>query len=710
VKFMRTSYLIFLKELREGFRDPKTILLNYLLPLILYPVLTIWGVEMAAVRIERERSVALSVLVSGKVSEDLRGRISKEKNITLKSLNEELRGKLENAGLNKFLSDVAPASKAESIGALDLEAKTKFRNFLRSEELSILLHCGVRSSTGEKSSGEICSIVYDASDWRSEKAKQSVYDKLESQKRNLYEARMKELGLTSNMLSSLSIGSVNTAEVVRVANSKMGDIVPFLVMTILFLTAIYPALNSTVGERERGTLATLLTLPIFPAQLVTGKTFSVLFFCLAGLTSYLLPPVLFTLVLVLTKGEAGFGALGSYYSPANSPWLLPLILIPAAVLISAMSVCVGFFARKLSEAQGYFSFLLLTPALPLMASASGDLQFDAVTALIPILNIALALKSLVVDPVSLVFVFEMAAANLAAAAFFVGLSVHTIRSEYRGDTALSDIVTLNRKVVRRLSPAFSVLLFTLVMGCVLYANVALQKAPIFALLVFTHIFVMVGGPLAALKYFRISLIDSFNIRAPSKMALAAATLAGICTPLVLMCFLPQFEVPKELSEAMAKRMFPEGGSAFFAFICIALIPAVAEELLFRGPILQGLLRGFPRGWAVLISAFLFGIMHMSALRLPATFLIGIVLGIAVVQSRSVFVGMLIHVLNNGLVVLLVKLAPTMGIKEGENFQVPLIYGLLAFAGLALAVGMFFRDARLLAPNVIPLRDVHEKAA
>src|SRR5208337_363721 len=100
-------------------------------------------------------------------------------------------------------------------------------------------------------------------------------------------------------------------------------------------------------------------------------------------------------------------------------------------------------------------------------------------------------------------------------------------------------------------------------------------------------------------------------------------------------------------EAMMAEV-PSLGTGLLVF---AVIPALCEEFAFRGFILAGLQRGHGTGTAIILSALLFGFLHVLLSLFQQLFnaaLLGLVLGLLAVRSRSIVPGILFHFINNGL--------------------------------------------------------------
>lgn len=87
------------------------------------------------------------------------------------------------------------------------------------------------------------------------------------------------------------------------------------------------------------------------------------------------------------------------------------------------------------------------------------------------------------------------------------------------------------------------------------------------------------------------------------------------------------------------------------FISIAIVPALAEEFLFRGVILN-YLKKFGDGFAILVSSVMFGLFHGNFVQIPFAFIVGLMCGFLVVKTGSMLPAIFLHLLNNGTSVVL----------------------------------------------------------
>lgn len=134
---------------------------------------------------------------------------------------------------------------------------------------------------------------------------------------------------------------------------------------------------------------------------------------------------------------------------------------------------------------------------------------------------------------------------------------------------------------------------------------------------------------------------------------------------------------------------PESPSAF-AVYCISttLVAAIFEEALFRGAILQSL-RRFGDVFAILVSAFVFGLFHLNLVQMPYAFIMGVVMGFFVVRSGSIWAGVAIHFVNNASVLATEIIGKYCG--DRAMYLTDAVYKTVVLFGCAVAVTMTVRE-------------------
>jgi sodium transport system permease protein len=170
-----------------------------------------------------------------------------------------------------------------------------------------------------------------------------------------------------------------------------------VVILLCFTGAMYPAMDLTAGEKERGTMETLLCTPVARLDLVLGKflmvlTGSLATVILAGLSAAVTLPLGGLLV-----GGGGFTGEGGASLALDPLGLLTsvVLVLPVAVLFAATLFTLALFARTLKEAQSTISPLVVVVMLPSLAALLPGVELTPGLALVPILNVALASKALV---------------------------------------------------------------------------------------------------------------------------------------------------------------------------------------------------------------------------------------------------------------------------------------------------------------------------
>lgn len=162
---------------------------------------------------------------------------------------------------------------------------------------------------------------------------------------------------------------------------------------------------------------------------------------------------------------------------------------------------------------------------------------------------------------------------------------------------------------------------------------------------------------------------------------------------------------------VSPNLLPPRGIFAFAvfFISYTILPAVLEEMLFRGAIMQSL-RRFGDGFALMVSSLLFALVHGNLVQAPMAFLSGLALGYFALRTGSLRTGMIAHFVNNALALSWTVLISNQGVRERELFLngmylLYLVAGLLATAYVVRCHPNMFRlhSPRCVASEPVKLR-------
>jgi sodium transport system permease protein len=185
-------------------------------------------------------------------------------------------------------------------------------------------------------------------------------------------------------------GVASTREVI---GEQVGSTLPFLLIVFCFLGAMYPAIDLAAGEKERGTLQTLLLVPVARWRLVVGKLLVVF---VTGVVAAVLSLVGLGVWLGLQSGQLQ-GALGEVLGAIGvvDLSLIGAMLVPTSLIFASLLLGISIYAKSFKEAQSYIAPLNMVILVPAFMATLPGVELDVVTAWIPVTNVALAVKDLV---------------------------------------------------------------------------------------------------------------------------------------------------------------------------------------------------------------------------------------------------------------------------------------------------------------------------
>jgi sodium transport system permease protein len=389
----RNIGIVYRKELREALRDRRTLISTILVPILLFPVLTV-GIGYVVVGLIEEASHQPSriMILGGSDSPAIVESLGKVKNLI-----------------------VVPSSA----NYVDLISNKKIR-------AAVEIPPGLQSAAGDryppvkiyifsgdlKSSAAATRIEKFFSDYRDDRARE----------------RLAAEHLPAGLLKSFDIKQQNVVSAEKVAGETFGGIIPYLVIIMCLTGAMYPAMDLTAGEKERATMETILSSPISRTHLVLGKFLLVLTASLA------------TAALSVTSMGVSSAVLQHFHTAGpqeSADSVMPaaiglgavlsvfLVAVPLAVMFSAALITIALFAKSYKEAQSYISPLMFVVIIPAVAAMLPGIELTAKLSLIPILNVSLLCKDLMTgtyhwNSIALIF---FSTCVYAAAAIFIAVKM-----------------------------------------------------------------------------------------------------------------------------------------------------------------------------------------------------------------------------------------------------------------------------------------------
>lgn len=673
---------IWRKELIDTLRDRRTLIAMVLVPLALYPALIVGSLQGFELQISRLKQERYDVVVASdevqrwlrqQIDADIARRPGAESRPAEEAVARAARGELPAAEVPAHeVGEASPERRVET------EARRRPPEYdiyivphieqLRLAVLSGQAHVGLLVDgdlpAPQTSGSAKCTVLMDQTEIRSQIAAAGLESILERAGESALQERLKRAQLDPAFIRPIEVIEESTAPPEKVGGSILGQIVPLILIVMTITGAIYPAIDLTAGERERGTLETLMVAPVPTVDLIAGKFVVV---ALIGMLSA-------ALNLVSIGGTIWLGGLGDVLTRGGQvviplgalPWVL-LVLIPLAVMFSALLLAVCSFARSFKEAQNYVMPVLVAALIPAVIGILPGTRLDGPLLVMPVTNIVILTRDLFTGKFELGPLIWVTVSTTLYAGAAVAVAARLFGQEAVLFADSGSVKTLfQRRFIKassRPTAAQAFLLLALVFSLNFFAQQTLVKWP--GLLgtmwfwigwtgIIVSLFVLL--PIAIGAYTRVRLRTTFALAPPPARGMLAALCLGLSTWLLARAaFVLQnrwLPLPPEMAEA-----FEQFGAqldslpAALLVVFVALVPGVCEELFFRGYALSGLRRTLGPAAAVTIAAVAFGVNHHSVFRLAVTTGLGLLFGLLVVRTASIWPAMLAHLMHNGLSVL-----------------------------------------------------------
>lgn len=352
---------IFLKELKDTLRDRRSVIFMLLVPLLAMPLL-MNGITKLMISQVKKIEGQKSGLVVQNVSQlpaDLQDTLRASERFNL--IEESLYGESAMDSLKAGVIDLLMVVPDNFAAAIDLESPTDLE------------------------------IYYDNADDESSSAQDKLSDLLSRYKNRAIEARLVKRNISTDLLKPFAEVNNSVASPQKLAGQRLGRIIPYFIILMCFLGAMYPAIDLCVGEKERGTLETLLVAPATRGEFVLGKYGVIL---LTGMVAGLLSMASMTYSLNNMMGgmQAGAAIMPKIEFNLSTIALILMIVIPLAGIFAAILLSVSIFAKSAKEAQGYMSLANMLLIFPAFVSFLPGVNLNTTMALIPVINTSLIVR------------------------------------------------------------------------------------------------------------------------------------------------------------------------------------------------------------------------------------------------------------------------------------------------------------------------------
>ena len=504
------------------------------------------------------------------------------------------------------------------------------------------------------------------------------------------------------------------SEVSREGEHTVNPLLTFIPLMLVLMTvtgAVYPAIDLTAGERERGTIEILVAAPVSRMMLLFGKFVAVL--CVAMLTALANMVAMVVTIYSLGLDAAIFGESGI---STSSLALIMCLLLVLAAFFSATLLCLTSVARSFKEAQAYLIPLMMVAFAPGLLSLAPNLETSAILSVIPLANVVIVGRDLLSGTANNAHVLIALISTL----FYCFLALSLAARIFGADALLSGnggpvwqgFFNTNSNTQHRVPTVgqaitFLAILFPFfVVAAGLVGNLAgklewslntrlMLNAGVTALS-----FVLL--PLLFVKFNHLSTPSSFHLRMTGLLGFVGAALLGVS----VWTWAYELEV-LSLSNERAEEMIEFFSSLKVGFneiplpvklFCLAVVPAICEEFTFRGLFLSAFRARFSAVASVAATAVLFGLFHVFVRdnlfleRFIPSALMGLLLGTVCLTTRSIYPGMLLHALHNGLLLSLShyeQRLSKMGFGLQEQSHLPIEWMLIALVPIAAGAMLLY---------------------
>jgi sodium transport system permease protein len=360
---LRNIGVVYRKELREALRDRRTLISSLLVPLIIFPLLTAGlGAVISALVGKAKEEVPAVMILGGDDSPGILAELRGSSKIKIVPTRPNWKDQIVNKEVRAAVE--IPAGFQDAVA--------------RQEPATLLIH---------NYEGDLKSSI----------ATDNVQKSLEKYRDRIVHDNLSARSVPDSALKPFEIKEHNVAPPEKVGGAAFGGVIGYMVILLCLVGSMYPAMDLTAGEKERGTMETILSSPISRVDLVFGKFFLVLTTALvtAGLSVTSMGVSFAVLEHLHAFDKAGEDAAQMQLHIGLTTVLSIFIMVlPIAVLFAAGLMTVALFAKSYKEAQSYISPLMFVVIIPAVA-AMLPIDLDAKLALVPILNASLLCKELV---------------------------------------------------------------------------------------------------------------------------------------------------------------------------------------------------------------------------------------------------------------------------------------------------------------------------
>ncbi|MBR5066350.1 MAG: CPBP family intramembrane metalloprotease [Lachnospiraceae bacterium] len=664
------------KELTDIFRDTKTIIIMVIVPLILYPLVFLGSLLLTS-SLLRESTV-------------------KTYNVAI------VKTTTENTQNIKHLLDDALIKHEYHFHTEEINSSDNYEKLIRdakydvvivpenggNEYPDITIHSLTSSNKSSTARSMVDVVFSDYSDDIIEERLKDAVDNYETLKEEPFKIEKKDYSSREETTGML-----------------IGYIMPFMMIISVLMGAFTVAIDISVGEKERGTLETLITLPISNTQMMISKFFAVTIFALFSVAINILSFALMGF-FIFNSMEYAKTFVGDFKFTQFIPSILLMIvlLVLFTMFVSSVCLCVDFMAKSVKEANN-----LTTPLMLILMTGAGmsvlpGVKLNFGLALVPILNVSLLIKELFM----LNFDISLVAVVFAATLIHTTIAIYIMTKVFSSENILFGEGLRSVRIFEKRAnmpkdqiPGVGdiVMVFALMFLISNFAGGFVVLKFGFIGYAFSQLIIFLVPVLYAL-YMRADMKNIFSLEVPGLKEMVGVLFfvsgSYVFNTVLVSVLYNAFPLIAKNNDMLSGVV--SSGGFIPALLVIGMMPAIAEEAAFRG-FLYGTLKNkrIPILATIVITAVVFAAYHMNLLQFIYVTLMGLLMSYMIYNSKSIFVTAFFHLLNNSFSVVLeyhpdfFKNVPLLTKRQFEVKEI-IIYALVGIA--LLAIGFFISDNKI----------------
>lgn len=602
---MNKTFIIYKKELKEIFKDKKTIFMTLFFPIILYPLLIAISSLLAIKGQDKVDKTINVIAIEKNLDNELTNQIKKDKKFKVVEV-KDYKGSIENKEIDMYLS----------------------YNSIEKEFF----------------------IYYNSTKDESKSAVDKVTKYLEQYKDKKQKLILKQKGISEEFLEVYNIKENNLASKEKMTNQILGIALPLIILFPLLGSIMFSALDLTSGEKERKTIETLFILPVKNEEIMLAKLFAVISMGIfsAGI-NFLGMFTTFLIAKNLIPQINEFLGNGLDYSLIIKCFIMT---IPLIFMISGVGLIVGLLSKDYKEAQNYLTPVYLIFMLPIYFLTSPGWKLEGIMSYIPVLNVFLFFKELGLGNVSALQMFMVFLINISFAVIVLIVFGKLFNSETilfideKGFNFSWKRLKFLEKKGLEVSEIF--LYYFVIMIVLVTAGGILQLKMGITGVFLTQILIIVMPVILVIRFLNIDYKNIFPVKKVSSIEIFNS-ISFWLIGLVIIAVLSSIQLklfPSQMKDLEGLAEFLKDTKLWQQILVFSVTPAICEEILFRGLLFGSLKEKMDVKYAIIVSGLLFGIFHLYPGKILSTALLGMIFAYVVARTGSIIPSMILHFINN----------------------------------------------------------------